>query len=153
MYENFSKFYGKVGVITWFLFHLIWKNYVLYWDFDLKSWIVDFFTHFTREKTPQNNFSSQNFSVENNYFFITNIIFYFLSYLKLEWFARLYHLCTSNLYDSIPTPNPSRSLYYYTTTNAFNQCTVVENYLSSRSLWPLIYPLPTSKTTTYPSAG
>ena len=23
---------------------------------------------FTREKTPQNNFSSQNFSVENNYF-------------------------------------------------------------------------------------
>jgi len=28
---------------------------------------VDFFTCFTREKTPQNNFSSQNFSVENNY--------------------------------------------------------------------------------------
>ena len=66
--NNFSKFYGKVGVISWFLFHLIWKNYVLYWDFDLKSWIVDFFTRFTREKTPQNNFSSQNFSVENNYF-------------------------------------------------------------------------------------
>ena len=42
----FSKFYGKVGVISWFLFHLIWKNYVLYWDFDLKSWIVDFFTRF-----------------------------------------------------------------------------------------------------------
>ena len=38
--HNFSKFYGKVGVIFWFLF---------------------------REKTPQNNFSSQNFSVENNY--------------------------------------------------------------------------------------
>ena len=30
---------------------------------------MDFFTCFTREKTPQNNFSSQNFSVENNYFF------------------------------------------------------------------------------------
>ena len=29
---------------------------------------MDFFTRFTREKTPQNNFSSQNFSVENNYF-------------------------------------------------------------------------------------
>ena len=28
---------------------------------------MDFFTRFTREKTPQNNFSSQNFSVENNY--------------------------------------------------------------------------------------
>ena len=65
--DPFSKFYGKVGVISWILFHLIWKNYILYWDFDLKSWIVDFFTHFTWEKTPQNNFSSQNFSVENNY--------------------------------------------------------------------------------------
>ena len=29
---------------------------------------MDFFIRFTREKTPQNNFSSQNFSVENNYF-------------------------------------------------------------------------------------
>ena len=28
---------------------------------------MDFFTRFTREKTPQNNFSSQNISVENNY--------------------------------------------------------------------------------------
>ena len=50
---DFSKFYGKVSVISWFLFHLIWKNYVLYWYFNLKSWIVDFFTRFTREKTPQ----------------------------------------------------------------------------------------------------
>ena len=65
--DHFSKFYGKVGVISWFLFHLTFY-YVLYWDFDLKSWIVDFFTRFTQEKTPQNNFSSQNFSVENNYF-------------------------------------------------------------------------------------
>ena len=31
---------------------------------------MDFFTRFTCEKTPQNNFSSQNFSVENNYFLI-----------------------------------------------------------------------------------
>ena len=30
---------------------------------------MDFFTRFTQEKTPQNNFSSQNFSVENNYSF------------------------------------------------------------------------------------
>ena len=56
-----------LSVISRFLFHLIWKNYILYWDFDLKSWIVDFFTGFTQEKTPQNNFSRQNFSVENNY--------------------------------------------------------------------------------------
>ena len=44
---------------------MLWKNYVLYWDFDLKSWIVDFFTCFTQEKKPQNNFSCQNLSVEN----------------------------------------------------------------------------------------
>ena len=33
----FSKFYGRVGVISWLLFHLIWKNYVLYWDLDTKQ--------------------------------------------------------------------------------------------------------------------
>ena len=44
--HNFSNSYGKVGVIFWLLFHLIWKNYVLYWDFDLKSWFVDFFHSF-----------------------------------------------------------------------------------------------------------
>ena len=60
----FSKFYGKIGVISWWHFRFIWKNYVLYWDFDLKSWIVDFLTHFTHEKTQQNNFSR----IENNYF-------------------------------------------------------------------------------------
>ena len=31
---------------------------------------MDFFTRFTGEKTPQNNFSRQNLSVENNYSFI-----------------------------------------------------------------------------------
>ena len=70
---SFSKFYGKIGVISWLLFHLIWKNYVLYWDIDSKSWIVDFFTRFTHEKTPQNNFS-RHFSVENNYVFLKNIL-------------------------------------------------------------------------------
>ena len=62
---NFSKFYGKIGVIFWLIFHLIWKNYDIYKDFDLKSWIVAFFTCFTHGKRPQNNFSNQNFSVEN----------------------------------------------------------------------------------------
>ena len=33
---------------------------------------MDFFTRFTREKTPQNNFSSQNFSVGNKYFLAYN---------------------------------------------------------------------------------
>ena len=53
--NNFSKFYGKVGVISWFLFRLIWKNYVLYQDFDLKSWIVYFLTCFTREKIKKHH--------------------------------------------------------------------------------------------------
>ena len=86
--------YGtKVGIISWILFHLIWKNYVLYWDFDLKSWIVDFFTRFTREKTPQNNFSSQNFSVENNYFLIglENV-------LTLLWFfTKIFFVCVLHI--------------------------------------------------------
>ena len=34
----------------------------------VELWI--FSTRFTPEKTPQNNFSSQNFSVENNYFYL-----------------------------------------------------------------------------------
>ena len=54
------------------LFHLIWKNYLLYWDFDLKIWIMDFFTRFTCEKPPQNNFSRQNCGVENSYLFIVH---------------------------------------------------------------------------------
>ena len=87
----FSKFYGKVGVISWLLFHLIWKDYVLYWDFDLKSWIVAFFTRFTREKRPQNNFSCQNFGVENSYFQILwksrcHISITFPSHLKITIF-------------------------------------------------------------------
>ena len=60
----FSQIYGKVGVKSWLLFHLIWKDYILHWDFDQKSWIVDYIAGFTHEKTPQNNFSFQNFSVE-----------------------------------------------------------------------------------------
>ena len=49
----------------------------------MKSWIVDFFTHFTWEKTPQNNFSSQNFSVENNYCIILNSAFHISIFLLL----------------------------------------------------------------------
>ena len=65
----FSKFYAKVGAISWLLFHLIWKNYVLNWDFVMKSWIVDFFTPFIQKKHRKNNFSWQTFSIDNNYFF------------------------------------------------------------------------------------
>ena len=62
---DLQKFY----VISWLIFHLNWKNYILfYWDFDSKIWIVAFFTrYFTHENLPLNSFSSQNFSIENNY--------------------------------------------------------------------------------------
>ena len=54
---HFSKFYGKVGVISWLLFHFIWKNYVLNWDW-IELWI--FHSFFTRpKKIPQNDFSRQ----------------------------------------------------------------------------------------------
>ena len=37
-------------------FHIIWKI-MRHFPSHLKSWIVDFYTHFTREIIPQNNFS------------------------------------------------------------------------------------------------
>ena len=68
---DFSKFYGKNRChISWLLFHLIGKYYVLYEDFDLKSRIVAFVTRFTHEERPKNNFSRQHFTVENNWFII-----------------------------------------------------------------------------------
>ena len=65
----FSKFYGKVVSYLGY-FSISFENYVLYWDFNSNSWIVDFFTHFTCEKTPQNNFFCH--SVENNYIVLHN---------------------------------------------------------------------------------
>ena len=69
----FSKFYGIIGVLSWLLFHVIWKNYVLYAEIlTRKVELCFFFTRFTHEKSPQNNFSCQNFGVENNYFPLEN---------------------------------------------------------------------------------
>ena len=44
---------------------------------------MDFFTFFTCEKTPQNNFSSQNFSVENNYFLFSKLALTFS--FRIKW--------------------------------------------------------------------
>ena len=58
--KNSFNFYLRFIWYLKLLFHLIWKNYVLYWDFDLKSWIVDFFSLDSQcENIPQNSFSSQ----------------------------------------------------------------------------------------------
>ena len=40
---------SRCHILITFPSHL--KNYVLYWNFDSKSWIVSFFTRFTHEKT------------------------------------------------------------------------------------------------------
>ena len=77
--------------------------------FWLKKLNCGFFHSFTREKTPQNNFSSQNISVENNYFFKSSEFEYgFLKepaeannkYFKLfrEYFSRK-NSRRNNLYD------------------------------------------------------
>ena len=58
---------SRCDILVTFPSHLK-KLRSIYWDFDWKSWIVDFFTRFTHEKTPQNNFSLQNFIVEKYYF-------------------------------------------------------------------------------------
>ena len=54
---------SRCNILVTFPSHL--KKLRIYWDLDKKSWIVNFFT---REKTPQNNFSSQNLSKECNFF-------------------------------------------------------------------------------------
>ena len=60
--------------ISWLLFHLIWKNYVLYIDFDSKSWIVAFSLF---KKDHKTNFSCHNFSVENNYCLLFRVSLFF----------------------------------------------------------------------------
>ena len=54
----FSKFYGKVGIIvSWLLFHLIWKNYILFRDLNCRF--------FSLISLTKNNFSCcQNFIAE-----------------------------------------------------------------------------------------
>ena len=51
---------------------------------------MDFFTRFTREKTPQDNFSSQNFSVENNYS-LEKCTYYILP-IKAGFIAKIFSL-------------------------------------------------------------
>ena len=51
---SFLKYYEKVGVISWIMFPNDSKNKIcsaVYWNFDLQSGFVDFFTRFTHEKT------------------------------------------------------------------------------------------------------
>ena len=59
---QFSKFYEKVEVISWFFFHFIWekyvlsryhfiwRNYILYFHFDWKKLNRWFFSHFAYKK-------------------------------------------------------------------------------------------------------
>ena len=51
-------------------------TFYTYWDFDLKSWIVYFFTRFTHENRIEINFSGQHFGIDNSYIIVLNILFY-----------------------------------------------------------------------------
>ena len=69
----FSKFYGKLGIISIILVTFPSHKKKLRSNFytEILTWKVElwfFFTHFTHEKIPQNNFCRQNFSVGNIYF-------------------------------------------------------------------------------------
>ena len=44
------------------------NSYFLHWNFDWKSWFVVFFLEWNEWKNPQFNFSSQNLSIERNFF-------------------------------------------------------------------------------------
>ena len=49
--------------------HIVKKNsYFLQWNFDWKSCFVVFFHEWNEWKNPQFNFSSQNLSIERNFF-------------------------------------------------------------------------------------
>ena len=52
------------------LYYLILKrnNYLLYWNFDWKSCFLVFFLEWNEWKNPRYNFSSQDLSIEHNFF-------------------------------------------------------------------------------------
>ena len=69
---------------------------------------MDFFTHFTHEKPPQNNFSRHNFSVENNYSLLTKMFtftLYLFTYSCNEFINTLDVYSNSN--DVFDRPNAS----------------------------------------------
>ena len=73
---------------------------------------MDFFTRFTCEKTPQNNFSSQNFSVDNNYFWHQILNKYVGKIPGLLFFQKKKKFKEAKYYFQAPSPK-----YYYETTN------------------------------------
>ena len=66
--NSFSRFYGKLGVKSWLLFHLIRK--ITFYSEILTQILNCGFFHsfhlFKKTTVPHNNFFSQTFSVENN---------------------------------------------------------------------------------------
>ena len=68
----YINIFFQIHTLVTFPSHLKKLHSILrFWLDKLNCWIVDCFTRFTRE----NNFSCQNFSVENSYFFIFCQIF------------------------------------------------------------------------------
>ena len=87
-------------LVSTFLFHLIWKNYVLCLDFDFKkSQIVDFFTHFNHWKKCH-----KQFFISSKYHRRKIIISTFLKCFTLHWLEYLVHFFTLSTNDDIKTP-------------------------------------------------
>ena len=67
-----------------------WRNsYFIYWNFVSKSCFVCFFSSEKNGKNPQFNFSSQNLSIEHNFFKwdgkVTEIWYLFFHRIRKKW--------------------------------------------------------------------
>ena len=83
-------------LVSTFLFHLIWKNYVLCLE---KSQIVDLFTHFNHWKKCH-----KQFFISSKYHRRKIIISTFLKCFTLHWLEYLVHFFTLSTNDDIKTP-------------------------------------------------
>ena len=75
----FSEFFSKVGVISWLLFHLIWKKLRSILRFWFEKLNCCFFTRFAYEKTSQNNFS------------VWKWLFLYFFFNRSYWFIIIYN--------------------------------------------------------------
>ena len=81
-------------LISWLLvFHLIWKHYILTLDFDMKSWIFDFSTHFTKKTTTKQIFLSK-YLCKSKLFPNPKILGFFLAFFFNNWtFLHIFAHC------------------------------------------------------------
>ena len=95
-----SKFYGKVGVISWLLFHRFWEKNLCSLT-EISTWKVKMliFSLMIRKTPPQNNISCKNISVGNNYIFTS------WTYLVVK--AKLHQIINQTLLTKVSSPSSS----------------------------------------------